>query len=82
MLASPESFKEHIDADQLISAVGGTSDYVFDINAMTESMPEVAVDPWAEEVASDDVVTGAVTEEGITRIECQANIAGGESKDS
>ena len=56
MLAGPESFKEHIDADQLISAVGGTSEFVFDIDTMTESMPGVVVDPWAEAVVSGTAV--------------------------
>lgn len=46
MLSSPDSFKDYVDADQLISAVGGTSTYTFDIGTMVGSMPLVCEDPW------------------------------------
>lgn len=67
MLPSPESFKDHIDADQLIMAVGGTSDFVLDIKAMIEAMPEVTIDPWT--LAVEDTVHEAKNEERVGGID-------------
>ena len=85
MLADPESFKEHIDASQLISAVGGTSDYVFDIDAFTEAMPQIVVDPWVEKAPGEGVAgepSVVAAGEGVGGVNDGSGEAAGESKDT
>ena len=66
MLAGPESFKEFIDEDQLIEAVGGTSNYAYDYDTFIESYPDVCNDPWQAKPTAV-LVDSSVGEDGTTK---------------